>query len=43
MQIYNRIIMPLALRAQRSLKFVPGLLADPRVDELILVCRRAGT
>lgn len=43
MQIYNRIIMPLALRSQRSLEFVPGLLADPRVDEVVLVCRRADT
>jgi hypothetical protein len=41
MQIYNRIVMPLALRWQRSLRFVPGLIADPRVDEVVLVCRRA--
>ncbi len=42
MRIYNRIIMPLALNAQRPLEFVPGLLADPRIDEVVLVCRRTG-
>ena len=31
------------LRWQRPLEFVPGLIADPRVDEVVLVCRRAGT
>jgi len=43
MQTYNRLIMPLALRWQRPLEFAPGLIADPRVDEVVLVCRRAGT
>ncbi len=42
MRIYERIIMPLALRAQRPLAFAPGLCTDPRVDEVVLVCRRDG-
>jgi len=41
MMIYDRIIMPLALRAQRPLALEPGLPADPRVDEVVLVCRRS--
>jgi SAM-dependent methyltransferase len=40
MMFYDRIIMPLALRAQRPLALAPGLPADPRVDEVVLVCRR---
>jgi hypothetical protein len=34
--------MPLALRLQRPLQFVPGMVGDARVDEVILVCRRSG-
>ena len=41
MRMYDRIIMPLALRAQRPLTLAPGLPADPRVDEVVLFCRRA--
>lgn len=40
MRWYNRCFMPLALRLQSPLQFVPGLLRDPRVDEVVLVCRR---
>jgi SAM-dependent methyltransferase len=40
MKMYDRIIMPLALRAQRPLALEPGLPADPRVDEVVLLCRR---
>jgi len=43
MRWYNRCLMPLALRLQSPLEFVPGLLSDSRVDEIILVCRHAGT
>jgi SAM-dependent methyltransferase len=39
---YNRCFMPLALRLQRPLQFVPGMVDDARVDEVILVCRRSG-
>jgi SAM-dependent methyltransferase len=42
MRWYNRCFMPLALRWQQPLEFVPGLVSDPRVDEVILVCRRDG-
>jgi SAM-dependent methyltransferase len=42
MRWYNNIFMPAALLLQRPLKFVPGLVGDPRVDEVVLVCRRAG-
>ena len=41
MMVYDRIIMPLVLRAQRPLALEPGLPADPRVDEVVLVCRRS--
>jgi SAM-dependent methyltransferase len=37
---YNRVFMPLALRRQKPLAFTPGLPRDPRVDEVVLVCRR---
>jgi hypothetical protein len=42
MRWYNRCFMPLALRMQKPLRFVPGLVDDARVDEVILVCRRNG-
>jgi hypothetical protein len=40
MSVYNRVFMPLALRRQKPLEFSPGLPHDPRVDEVVLVCRR---
>ena len=42
MSWYNRVLMPLALRRQKPLEFAPGLPLDPRVDEVVLVCRRVG-
>ncbi len=37
---YNRIFMPLGLRFQKKLQFVPGMIATDDVDEVLLVCRR---
>jgi SAM-dependent methyltransferase len=37
---YNHVIMPLGVRLQKELRFVPGMAAAPEVDELILVCRK---
>jgi SAM-dependent methyltransferase len=41
MNVYNRIVMPLALTFQKRLEFAPGLVRDPRVDEVVLLCRRS--
>lgn len=38
---YNRVIMPLGLRLQKPLRWVPGLPASEGVDEVLLLCRRA--
>jgi SAM-dependent methyltransferase len=40
---YNRVIMPLGLRFQKSLAFGPGLIDTGAVDELLMVCRKAGS
>jgi SAM-dependent methyltransferase len=40
MRWYNHVFVPLALRFQRPLRFVPGLVDLPSVDEIIAVCRR---
>jgi hypothetical protein len=40
MRWYNYVFMPLALRFQRPLRFIPGLVDLPSVDEIIAVCRR---
>jgi len=37
---YNRVGMPLALRRQSRLEFVPGLVDAAGVDEVLLVCRK---
>lgn len=37
---YNRAIMPLALRFQKDLKFVKGMIETDGVDEVLMVCRR---
>lgn len=39
---YNRVFMPLGLRFQGALTLRAGLIDDPDVAEIILVCRRAG-
>ena len=38
---YNRVFMPLAIRFQKPLKLVEGLIADENVDEVLVVCRAA--
>jgi SAM-dependent methyltransferase len=43
MNVYNRLFVPLALVFQKRLRFVPGLVHHPRVDEIVLVCRREPT
>jgi SAM-dependent methyltransferase len=39
MRWYNYVFVPLALRFQRRLRFVPGLVDVPNVNEVIAVCR----
>jgi SAM-dependent methyltransferase len=36
---YNRVFMPLAVRFQKPLTFVDGLIAGEEVDEVLLICR----
>lgn len=43
MNLYNRFFMPLALRFQKPLRFAPGVVSDPHVDEVVLVCGRRRT
>jgi SAM-dependent methyltransferase len=37
---YNRVFMPMGLRMQKPLALQPGLVNDPGVDEVLLVCRK---
>lgn len=39
---YNRVFMPLGLRAQKALDWQPGLIDAPGVDEALMLCRKAG-
>jgi SAM-dependent methyltransferase len=39
---YNRVIMPLGLRFQKGLVFRDGLIETDTVDEIFMVCRKAG-
>jgi hypothetical protein len=39
---YNRVFMPLAVRFQKPLKLVEGLIADESVDEVLVVCEASG-
>jgi hypothetical protein len=34
--------MPLALRFQKKLTMVPGMMPTEQVDEVLLLCRRTG-
>jgi hypothetical protein len=43
MRWYNRLVLPLGLRLQRSLACAPGLIDVAGVGELLLVCRRVAT
>jgi SAM-dependent methyltransferase len=40
---YNHVFMPLAVRFQKPLTMVEGLIADEQVDEVLVVCRRTAT
>jgi SAM-dependent methyltransferase len=40
MHWYNRFFLPLGLRLQKRLVWVPGLIDVAKVDEVLLVCRR---
>ena len=42
MKWHNKLFMPLALRMQKKLRFHPGTLDLRKVDEIILVCKKAG-
>lgn len=39
---YNRVFMPLGVRFQKALAFTPGFDPAAGVDEVLLVCRKAG-
>ena len=39
MWCYNHVFMPLAVRFQKPLRWVDGLIADEDVDEVVVVCR----
>src|SRR5262249_50189608 len=40
MWLYNNVIMPLAVRFERKLALMDGLVDLERADEILLVCRR---
>jgi len=40
MRWYNRIWMPLALRFEKKLSLIPGLIDFKTADEILLVCRK---
>jgi SAM-dependent methyltransferase len=37
---YNWLFLPLRLRLQKQLRFLPGMIENPSAAELILLCRR---
>jgi len=39
---YDRVFMPLGLRFQKELAFVPGMVDADGVDEILIVCRKNG-
>jgi len=41
MWLYNRVLMPLAMRFQKQLELRPGMIDTNRVDTVLLVCRKA--
>jgi SAM-dependent methyltransferase len=38
---YTNVLMPLGLHFQKQLDFAPGVIATEKVDEILLVCRKA--
>ena len=40
---YNHVFMPIGLRLQKKLQWQPGLIDDPRVDTVLMVCRKRRT
>ncbi len=40
---YGHVLMPLAVRFQKKLRLVPGVIETDRVNEILLVCRRRDT
>jgi len=41
MWLYNRVLMPLGVRFQKRLELVSGMVATEKVDEVLLLCRKA--
>jgi SAM-dependent methyltransferase len=41
MRWYNRVFMPMGLLFEKRLRLVPGMIDATRVDEVLLVCRKA--
>lgn len=39
---YNRVFMPMGLKRQPPLRFQDGLIEDPAIDEVILICSADG-
>ena len=37
---YNHVLMPIGLRMRKKLRWQPGLIDDPRVDTVLMVCRK---
>jgi SAM-dependent methyltransferase len=37
---YNRVMMPLAVRFEKKLAVLPGLIDTAQIDEILLVCRK---
>ena len=40
MRYYNKYFFPLGLKRQKKLAFQEGLASDPRIDEVLAICRR---
>lgn len=40
MSYYNRFFFPLGLKRQKKLVFEDGLVNDPKIDEVLVICKR---
>ena len=40
MSYYNRYFFPLGLKRQKKLVFEDGLANDPKIDEVLVICKR---